>query len=122
MVNESADITARSATARGELMAEKNAFSPGVAKYWPKLPLNGGYERSATSHPSVVGSAEKMPFLIQRDETTYPLHARPTSTEKTIVYETLWKSRYIHCVVRTPNGNDYGKDLLRQHYQSHAHA
>jgi hypothetical protein len=24
--------------------------------------------------------------------------------------------------VRTPNGNDYGKDLLRQHYQSHAHA
>jgi hypothetical protein len=20
-------------------------------------------------------------------------------------------------IVRTPNGNDYGKDLLRQHYQ-----
>lgn len=27
---------------------------------------------------------------------------------------------HIHIVVRTPNGNDYGKDLLRQHYeQSH---
>jgi hypothetical protein len=27
---------------------------------------------------------------------------------------------HIHTVVRTPNGNDYGKDLLRQHYaQSH---
>jgi len=24
-------------------------------------------------------------------------------------------------VVRTPNGNDYGKDLLRQHYQQHPH-
>ncbi len=24
---------------------------------------------------------------------------------------------HIHLVVRTPNGNDYGKDLLRQHYQ-----
>ena len=24
---------------------------------------------------------------------------------------------HIHTVVRTPNGNDYGKDLLRQHYQ-----
>ena len=24
--------------------------------------------------------------------------------------------RHIHTVVRTPNGNDYGKDLLRQHY------
>jgi Protein of unknown function (DUF3500) len=24
---------------------------------------------------------------------------------------------HIHVIVRTPNGNDYGKDLLRQHYQ-----
>jgi hypothetical protein len=24
-------------------------------------------------------------------------------------------------VVRTPNGNDYGKDLLRQHYERHSH-
>ena len=24
-------------------------------------------------------------------------------------------------VVRTPNGNDYGKDLLRQHHQRHPH-
>ena len=23
--------------------------------------------------------------------------------------------------VRTPNGNDYGKDLLRQHHERHAH-
>jgi hypothetical protein len=28
---------------------------------------------------------------------------------------------HIHTVVRTPNGNDYGKDLLRQHYQQHKH-
>jgi len=28
---------------------------------------------------------------------------------------------HIHTVVRTPNGNDYGKDLLRQHYEQHAH-
>jgi hypothetical protein len=28
---------------------------------------------------------------------------------------------HIHTVIRTPNGNDYGKDLLRQHYQQHAH-
>jgi hypothetical protein len=29
--------------------------------------------------------------------------------------------QHIHAVVRTPNGNDYGKDLLRQHYQAHPH-
>jgi hypothetical protein len=28
---------------------------------------------------------------------------------------------HIHVVVRTPNGNDYGKDLLRQHYAQHSH-
>ena len=31
---------------------------------------------------------------------------------------------HVHTVVRTPNGNDYGIDLLRQHYEhghSHAH-
>jgi hypothetical protein len=26
---------------------------------------------------------------------------------------------HIHTVVRTPNGNDYGKDLLRQHHERH---
>jgi hypothetical protein len=29
---------------------------------------------------------------------------------------------HIHTVVRTPNGNDYGKDLLRQHYAQHHRA
>jgi len=28
---------------------------------------------------------------------------------------------HIHAIVRTPNGNDYGKDLLRLHYQQHPH-
>jgi hypothetical protein len=29
---------------------------------------------------------------------------------------------HIHVIIRTPNGNDYGKDLLRQHYESGHHA
>ncbi len=28
---------------------------------------------------------------------------------------------HVHTVVRTPNGNDYGKDLLRQHLEMHRH-
>lgn len=28
---------------------------------------------------------------------------------------------HVHVVVRTPNGNDYGKDLLREHYKAHPH-
>jgi Protein of unknown function (DUF3500) len=29
--------------------------------------------------------------------------------------------QHIHTVLRTPNGNDYGKDLLRQHYAQYDH-
>ena len=28
---------------------------------------------------------------------------------------------HVHTVVRTPNGNDYGIDLLRQHYEQAEH-
>ena len=40
-----------------------------------------------------------------------------------IVYANDEPSRdHIHTVIRTPNGNDYGKDLLRQHYARHDHS
>ena len=29
--------------------------------------------------------------------------------------------QHVHVVVRTPNGNDYGKDLLRQHHEKRSH-
>jgi len=35
---------------------------------------------------------------------------------------TLPQHDHIHVVVRTPNGNDYGKDLLREHYAQYPHA
>jgi Protein of unknown function (DUF3500) len=31
----------------------------------------------------------------------------------------LPEASHVHTVVRTPNGNDYGMDLLRQHYERH---
>ncbi|MBX2860746.1 MAG: ATP-binding cassette domain-containing protein [Vampirovibrio sp.] len=33
----------------------------------------------------------------------------------------LPSKKHVHTVVRTPNGNDYGKDLLRQHLETHPH-
>ena len=40
-----------------------------------------------------------------------------------IIYDNDTPSRdHIHTVVRTTNGNDYGKDLLRQHYARHDHS
>jgi hypothetical protein len=49
-------------------------------------------------------------------------HQRPANLARFAKDPKAPTRQHIHCVVRTPNGNDYGKDLLRQHYQQHAHA
>ena len=49
-------------------------------------------------------------------------HQRPANLARFAKDPKTPTRQHIHCVVRTPNGNDYGKDLLRQHYQAHQHA
>jgi predicted nuclease of restriction endonuclease-like (RecB) superfamily len=48
-------------------------------------------------------------------------HQRPANLAKFAKDRNLPTQQHIHCVVRTPNGNDYGKDLLRQHYLTNPH-
>ena len=48
-------------------------------------------------------------------------HQRPANLARFASDPARPTRQHIHVVVRTPNGNDYGKDLLRQHYQSHRH-
>ena len=48
-------------------------------------------------------------------------HQRPANLRKLAADPTKPTRQHIHCVVRTPNGNDYGKDLLRQHYLAQPH-
>jgi hypothetical protein len=48
-------------------------------------------------------------------------HQQPANLAKFAANPNLPTQQHIHCVVRTPNGNDYGKDLLRQHYLAHPH-
>jgi hypothetical protein len=48
-------------------------------------------------------------------------HQRPANLRHLARDPGLPTREHIHAVVRTPNGNDYGKDLLRQHYQRHKH-
>jgi hypothetical protein len=49
-------------------------------------------------------------------------HQRPANLARFSPDPNRPTRQHIHVVVRTPNGNDYGKDLLRQHYLSHPHA
>ncbi|MBT8077133.1 MAG: DUF3500 domain-containing protein [Gammaproteobacteria bacterium] len=46
-------------------------------------------------------------------------HQRPANLRH--IYPPRPNRQHVHAVIRTPNGNDYGKDLLRQHYEKHAH-
>jgi hypothetical protein len=48
-------------------------------------------------------------------------HQRPANLAPFAKDRDMPTRQHIHCVVRTPNGNDYGKDLLRQHYLAHPH-
>ena len=48
-------------------------------------------------------------------------HQRPANLAKFASDPNKPTQQHIHTVVRTPNGNDYGKDLLRQHYLAHSH-
>jgi hypothetical protein len=48
-------------------------------------------------------------------------HQRPANLRHLAANPNVPNREHIHVVVRTPNGNDYGKDLLRQHYRQHPH-
>ena len=49
-------------------------------------------------------------------------HQRPANLRQLAANPELPNREHVHVVVRTPNGNDYGKDLLRQHYTEHRHS
>ena len=49
-------------------------------------------------------------------------HQRPANLRQFAADPNAPNQQHIHVVVRTPNGNDYGKDLLRQHYLLHPHS
>jgi hypothetical protein len=48
-------------------------------------------------------------------------HQRPANLRLPDTDTNAPNHEHIHVVVRTPNGGDYGKDLLRQHYGAHPH-
>ncbi|HEX2457774.1 MAG TPA: DUF3500 domain-containing protein [Vicinamibacterales bacterium] len=49
-------------------------------------------------------------------------HQLPANLKQLAANPSLPNHEHIHVVVRTPNGNDYGKDLLREHYRLHPHS
>jgi hypothetical protein len=72
-----------------------------------------------------VGGSEDTSVFYYRIQSPVVLiefdHQLPVGTRRVSANPKAPDRDHIHTVIRTPNGNDYGKDLLRQHYQRHPH-
>jgi hypothetical protein len=71
----------------------------------------GGTESSSVFYYRIHSPVILIEFDHQRTANLRHLTANPEVPQR----------QHIHVVVRTPNGNDYGKDLLRQHLAMHPH-
>lgn len=72
------------------------------------------------THFAWIGDPEKVPFY-------YRIHSPVILIEfdhhsGIFIGNSEPEPFHIHTIVRTPNGNDYGMDLLRQHYELFPHA
>ncbi|MCH9647572.1 MAG: DUF3500 domain-containing protein [Deltaproteobacteria bacterium] len=69
----------------------------------------------ATSDDSVFYYRIHSPVLLVEFDHQSPVGMRKVNRSRQATRD------HIHVIIRTPNGNDYGKDLLRQHLEDHAH-
>jgi hypothetical protein len=73
-----------------------------------------------------IGGADSLSVFYYRINSPVVLiefdHQRPANLSFMAANPTKPTSQHIHVVVRTPNGNDYGKDLLRAHHEAHPHS
>ena len=75
------------------------------------------------THFAWIGGTEPdSVFLLSHPQSCDPDRVRPSVCRPAsrIMERKKPAREHVHAVVRTPNGNDYGKDLLRQHYAQHS--
>ena len=73
------------------------------------------------THFAWVGSADPNGVFYYRIHSPVILIEFDHQTPVALARSPIPTRQHIHTVVRTPNGNDYGKDLLRQHLAAHPH-
>ena len=81
----------------------------------------GGGGTPPSSAPSGTPSAEATPSGTATPIGGTTPSAGTTPTAGTGTTTSVPSRQHVHSVVRTPNGNDYGKELLRQHYLTSPH-
>lgn len=69
----------------------------------------------ATENEAVFYYRIHSPVVLIEFDHQFPVGTSKINTEHVPIRD------HVHTVIRTPNGNDYGKDLLRQHLEQHTH-
>jgi hypothetical protein len=84
-----------------------------------KVKMNEVLEHLNATHFAWMGGTGKDSAFYYRVHSPVIFIELDHQTPVALPGERVPNRNHIHTVVRTPNGNDYGKDLLRQHLEAH---
>ncbi|HYT65274.1 MAG TPA: DUF3500 domain-containing protein [Vicinamibacterales bacterium] len=91
-----------------------------------KVKMNDVEKHFASTSFAWIGKTDPAAVFYYRIQSPVILiefdHQLPANLRQLAANPNVPNHEHIHVVVRTPNGNDYGKDLLRQHYAQHKHS
>lgn len=127
VVLDYAGIAARDLTAaqRSELLSLVALFIDNAAPGQARVKMDEVRAQLDRTHFAWIGGSDDQSVFYFRIHSPVLLiefdHQRPANTRHLASDPQKPIRDHIHVVVRTPNGNDYGKDLLRQHYEQHPH-
>jgi hypothetical protein len=99
-----------------------------IAEYVGNMPEGHAKVRMAEVHSHLddtyfgwIGDVEPNAVFYYRIQSPVILIEFDHQSPVALPGERVPSRSHVHTVVRTPNGNDYGKDLLKQHYEKHEH-
>ncbi len=122
LVLDYAGIRADALTAaqRQQLMAVIGEYVRNMADGHAKIRLSEIEARLDETYFAWIGDITPDAVFYYRVHSPVLLIEFDHQTPVALPGERVPQRNHVHTVVRTPNGNDYGKNLLRQHYQQHA--
>ena len=127
VVLEYAGIRAAELTAaqKTQLVALINEYVRNMRDAHAKVKMDEVRRHLNDTYVAWIGGTEDGSVFYYRVQSPVVLiefdHQLPVGLRHLATGERVPDREHVHTVIRTPNGNDYGKDLLRQHYQTHPH-
>jgi hypothetical protein len=113
--------TELSARQRELLLDVVGTFVDNMAEGHARVRMDEVRQHLDDTHFAWIGTAEDDAVFYYRIQSPVILIEFDHQTPIALEGPRIPSRRHVHSVVRTPNGNDYGKDLLRQHYERHSH-